>query len=534
MRALFIGAIVYILTLSRYNLGVILIPRSYYDTLSIMLLLAFIIFCLLSLRLSPHERKIEMAFSRIGGRWIPWLLDSLVFVLAVVFIYESIRKIFFFPINCSTADMLPMVRGAGERLLSLESPFRQTCCSFQGGFPYLPMMMTYYLPAIALKIDLRIVSIFFWLCLSLSGYFYYQKRGYGLTGVLIFIFIMTSGLIPLLLITIHTFPYLFVLSIVLLAFSEDNDKALFFSLALALASRKFFWLYLPFFIIYFFKARKITSSNLTFFGLGSLLGFFPYILFPADIIKSNVDHVSIVSRHLGPPLFLQHSLGWAYHFLNNRMLATVILIVLYSLIILSAVKFLNKRNLWVFMFLSALVFLYLQPFTRSQEYYFLPLVIILMFAPLEVLETKHRPGNRRVIGILTVFSLVFIFLYFPYLSGTSLHVHPKKGGNTVESTGEIQSSGYLDLSLGGNLRSIRHLTFSLRRLNVPNNDPVRVRIVINEQPFLDDVFRARRIDIPVDETSRKKFFYRGGNSVEISLEKPEAFRLRIRRGQLEK
>jgi hypothetical protein len=39
------------------------------------------------------------------------------------------------------------------------------------------------------------------------------------------------------------------------------------------------------------------------------------------------------------------------------MLATVILIVLYSLIILFAVNFLNKRNFWVFMFLSALVFL---------------------------------------------------------------------------------------------------------------------------------------------------------------------------------
>lgn len=534
MRALFIGAIVYILTLSRYKLGVIPVPRSYYDTLSIMLLLVFIIFYLLSLRLRPYEEKIERALSRMGGKWVPLLIDSLVVVLAVVFIYEAIRKIFFSSINCSTADMLPMIRGAGEHLLSLENPFRQTYCSFQGGFPYLPMMTIYYLPAIALKIDIRIVSIFFWICLSLSGYFYFQKKGYGLTGVLIFIFLVTSGLIPLFLITVHTFPYLFVFSIVLLAFSENNDKTLFFSLALALASRKFFWLYLPFFIIYSFKTRKITPSNLKFFGLGSLLGFLPYILFPADFIKSNLDHVSIVSRDQEPPLFLQHSLGCAYHFLDKKMLATLILIVLYSLIILFAIKFLNKKNFWVFISLSTLVFLYFQPFTRCQEYYFLPLIVILMFAPLEVLETKHRPGNRRVIGVLTVLSLVFIFLYFPHLSGTTLHVHPIRGGKAVGSTGEIQSSGNLNLSLGGNLRSIRHLTFSLRRLNVPDNDPVRVTIVINEQPFLNKVFRTRKINIPVDENNRKKLFYRGGNSIKISLEKPEAFRLRIRRGHLQK
>jgi hypothetical protein len=214
----------------------------------------------------------------------------------------------------------------------------------------------------------------------------------------------------------------------------------------------------------------------------------------------------------------------------RRTLSTVIFVALYGLIIVLAMKYLNKRNLWVFMFLTAVFFLYCQTFSRPQEYYFLPLVIILMFAPLEDLKVQYKKKNRLFLGVPVMVCLVLIFLCFPRLSGTILHIHPLKGGKSLASPGEVQSDGYLELSVGGNLRSIKALTFSIRRLDTFDNEPVRVTMTVNEKTYLNDVFQSRKIDIPIDPISQKKYFFRGGNSVRISLDRREKFRLSIRRG----
>jgi len=316
-------------------------------------------------------------------------MDTLVVILTVVFIYRVTHYIFTEPISCPTADMLPIIRGAGERLISFQSPFNMTFCPTYGGpFPYLPIMMVYYLPGIIFRMDIRIVSLIFCLGLLLLGYIYYRKKGYRLTGFLIFVILTTSVLLPLFLITVHTFPYLFVLAVLLLAFNEDNDKVMFFSLALALASRKFFWLYLPFFVIYIFKSRKFSLSSIKYFVLGGILGLVPYILFPSDFIRSNVLHVANANIDAIPDLHLQHSIGLTPFSFHHRTLSLIVLVVLYGLTCVLALKYLNKKNTWAFLSLSTLIFLYFQVSTRTQEYYFLPLIAFLLFAPLEDLMVK--------------------------------------------------------------------------------------------------------------------------------------------------
>ena len=530
MDVLIIIAVIQILSFSRIYLSRFQIPRSFYDTLTVLLPLAFIIYYKLSPHLLTFEKKIERGFSLIGKKWAPFLLDCMVVFLAVFFISRAARFIFAEPISCTTADMLPIIRGASENFIALKNPFNQMFCPTYGGFfPYLPMMMVYYIPSTILRLDMRIISLFFCLGLLLSGYIYYRKKGRILTGFLVYSLIITSGLMPLFLITVHTFPYLFVLSVLFLAIAEENDKLAFFSLALALASRKFFWLYLPFFIIYFLKRGKFSLSNLKFFCFGGILGFSPYILFPGDFIKNHIHHVSILNRSFADNLFFEHSIGLSYHLFNQRTFSMIILAVLYVTIIILAVKYLNKNNLWLFLCSSVIVFLYFQVSMRAQEYYFLPLFVFIIFAPLQdIAPIKKIRQPYWFLSILIFLSLLLI-LFYPYLSSSRINIKPVQRTGSILASGVIQSEGRLELCLGGNLRSGKDIVVLIRRQEVFQNEPVRVKITINDKNFKDDVYRSKKIFIAFDRSIRKKYFYFGGNSLKISFDKPEKFTVRIRR-----
>ncbi len=507
------------------------VPRSFYDYLSLLLVLSFVLYLSLSRFLLPYEEKIEQAVARIGKKWIPLLLDGLVVIMAAIFIYKAVKIIYTYPISCRTADMLPMIRGAGEYLLSLKNPFNQCFCPWRiEFFVYLPMMIVYYLPGLILKIDIRFLSLFFYLGILLSGYSYYRRRGYYLTGFLIFVVFITSGLFPLFLITLHTFPYLLLLSILCLALLGDKEKLLFFALALAIATRKFFWLYLPLFLIYFLKNRKITLPHFKFFGLGTFIGFSLYIFFPSHMVKSSFFHLLLQHQNFRKDLHLKHSLGLTYHLFDHQIVSMVVLMVFYVVICIFAVRTLNKKNFWMFLFLVTTVFCYVQSHTRPEEYYYLPLIIFLLFAPVKDFKGRFGRKNMIFLGLPIALCLCVFLLFFPYLLGKELIINPVRGHTGGYSPEGIHSNGFLEVSVAKNFTSKKSMTFLIRRIHYRENEPVRITIRINEKDYIDELFQTRRISIPFDRITQKKYFYIGANSIEVALDEPKAFYLKIREG----
>jgi hypothetical protein len=432
-----------------------------------------------------------------------------------------------------TADMLPMIRGAGEYFLSGENPFNKTYCPWNISFWYLPMMMVYYLPALLAKIDIRFISVLCFAILILLFYYYSRKKGSPLMGFLISIIIISSGLIPFLILSIHTLPYLLVLSCFFIALSEENNKALFFTFAILLMSQKFFWVYVPFILIFLIKKQKINFVNLKAFAGGILLGIFPLLLFPNAVFVTYIDHLKRQSQHISDlkgTYQLVHSLGFAHYLSDHRLLSLVISLFFLSLLIILALKFIKKSNLWFFLSVVTLIMTCIQSQTRAQEYYFLPLLVMILFSPINFMDV-HFP--KRNLALSASFLLVFVIcisLYYPFISGHELVVNPLRGHQVEAPSGSNIFKGYAEISLGGNFwlkKNRRLLVFVIRNHDFRENELSQVKITINGRQYLYGDFESRKIQLSMDRTSMKEYFYIGANDVEIDLLKQTNFSIRI-------
>jgi hypothetical protein len=501
--------------------------------LSLSLLIAFFLYLLLSRYTAHYEQKIERIIQNAAKKWI-FLLDVVVFALIVIFVYKTAGLLYTHPIRCMTADMLPMIRGAGEFLLSGENPFNKIFCPWDIGYAYPPMMMVYYLPAIFVRIDIRFISLLCFASLLFLSYYYYRKKGFPVTGFLISVILISSGLFPFLMVSIHTFPYLLVLSLLFFSLSEGNWKSLFFAFALAAASQKFFWLYIPFFIIYFLKQHKINLPNLRFFGLGALIGGFPLLLYPHPFFLTYIEHLKYQSQdmlNIIGSYKIVHSLGFSHYLYDHNSLASVISIIFFSLLFILALKFLKKSNLWLFLSVVTLIMIYFQSHTRAQEYYFFPLLVMILFSPLRSLEIVIPRRRFMFMNFLIPLFAVLISISYPFISGKELVINPVRGHHSTSMTpsGYLTSMGYLEISVGGNFRSKNNkgLELLIRRHNYREDKPVTVKILINGKPYFSGIFHSQKITFMLDEASLKKYFYVGANDMEIELLDHETFSVRL-------
>ena len=534
MRILIVLALVKILELSRFNLTNSQLPRSFYNLLSFSLLIAFLLYVLLSRYTAHYEQKIERIIQRAAKKWI-FLLDIAVLALIVILIYKTAGPLYTHPVRCMTADMLPMIRGAGELLISGENPFHTIFCPWDIGYAYPPMMMVYYLPAILVKIDIRIISLLCFASLLLLTYYYYRKKGFPLTGFLILIILISSGLFPFLMLSIHTFPYLLILSLLFFSLDEGNWRILFFAFAIAAASQKFFWIYIPFIIIYLIKQKRINLSNLRFFGLGALIGGFPLLLYPHPFFLTYIEHFKYQSQDMlnikGTPLIV-HSLGFSHYLYDHNLLVSVISIIIFSLLFILALKFLKKSNIWLFLSVVTLITTYFQNHTRAQEYYFFPLLVIILFSPLNSLEIAIPRRRFMVMNFLVPLLVVSISIGYPFISGKKLILNPIRGHHRTSMTppGYLTSMGYLELSIGGNFKwkNNKGLELLIRRHNYREGKPVKVNIMINSKPYFTGICHSRKITLRLDEAALQKHFYVGANNMEIELLDHEAFSVKLR------
>jgi hypothetical protein len=448
-----------------------------------------------------------------------------------VFFYaiKVLNLLYTYPISCIGADMLPLIRGAGENLLWLKNPFDNFYCPWYGRYPYPPMMMVYFLPGVLLKFDIRFLSYIFFVLLLIGIYWYHRKRGWYLTGFLIFILVLSSNLSHYYFMNLHTFPYLMVFALVLIFYYEENDPLFFFTLALALATRRVFWLFLPFFVILVIKERKLSFSKIKYFILGAILGCIPFLLYPKTYTMNLISHFQEKIGGSDNQLVLKHSLSLTYHFLNSQNIANLIAIFLLVLLFVLAVVYLKRENLWLFTSLTLISFLYFMTYSRSEEYYFLPLVVILAIVPLESMGPKFQRINFCWLVPLTTLMILLTFLFYPLLLGKGTTIHPLRGNVSTPEERFLSSRGYLEISIAGGFKfgEDKNITLFLRRRDYVENKRVYVKVNINDKIVFIEPFHSRNIKIVLDEHVLKKHLYTGSNHLAIAMESPEFFTLRL-------
>jgi hypothetical protein len=532
MRILIILALVKILELSRYNLTNHQISRSFYNLLSLFLILAFFLYLFLTKYTAQYEKNIESAFMHVTKR-CSLFLDILVLALVGFSVYRIGGFLYTHPIRCMTGDMLPMIRGAGEYFLSGENPFNKSFCGYIP-YVYLPMMLMFYLPAILARIDIRFISLLCFATIIFLSYYYHRNRGFPLTGFFITIIIISSGLFPFLMLSVHTFPYLLILSCFLFALSEENDGILFFSLAMGLTLRKFFWFYVPFILVYIIKQRKINLSNLRFFGIGALIGMVPLLLFPHEVFITYFEHLKHQSGAilgLEKSYQMVHSLGFAYYLYDYRVVTYIISLIVLGLLFVLALKFLKKSNLWLFLSLITLVMIFIQIFTRAQEYYFFPLLVIIIFSPISHLYVTP-PRKQLIYSTLTIFVFVICTaIGYPFVSGKELIINPMRGHQVMSPFGYNTYKGYLEVSIGGNFLwpGSDKLALLIKRPDYRETGPGHIKISINDKLYFSGNFHSQKIKLMIDRVSLRKYFYIGANDLEIDLLRAENFSVRIQK-----
>jgi len=530
LRVTLIFALIQLLEFSRFNMTKPLVERSFYDLLSFAMIFVFGLYIFMSKNktIIQIERKIEKVFYRFGNKWVR-LLDILVVLLALFYAFKISKLLYTYPISCSGADMLPIIRGAGEYLLSFENPFDKFYCPWNGRYPYPPMMMVYFLPGVLLKFDIRFLSYLFFITLLFSIYWYHRKKGWYLTGFLIVICVLTSNLYHYYFMNLHTFPYLLVLAVVLIALYTKKNKMFFFTFALALATRRVFWFFLPFFVILAIKERKLSFSSVKYFILGAVLGCIPFLLYPKTYTVNLITHFQRKSGSLNNHLFLKHSLGLTHHFFNSQDIANLLTVFLLFLLFILAIVYLKQENLWLFLSLSLISFLYFMTYSRPEEYYFLPLIVILAVVPLESMGQKFGKIKFGLHVILTNSLILFIFLFYPLLVGRSITVNPLRGNVSTPQERFLSSNGYLEVSIAGGFKlgKDKNITLFLRRRDFVENQSVDIKIDINDTNIFKETFYKRNIKIVLDAPLLTKHLYTGSNLLAIAVEDPEFFTFRM-------
>lgn len=528
-KLLFLFLVVKILELSRFNMSDFTVKRTFYDFLSFGLPLALLIYLLLNRwdRLQAINRLLTLPRMWLG-RIAPYFFDAVFLAVILWFTVTMTIDLFQIPINCGRADMLPIVRDGTDHFLSFSSPFDKTYCSGIN-FTYLPMMLFANVPGVFFHFDIRFLSILYLLfCLAIV-YHAYRRRGHGFMGALIVLILISSPLLRFYILSIQTFPFLFLLALILFLLHRGKIPSAALFSGLALATRRIFWLLFVVLAIWAVKEKRINRQTIGSLLAGLLLGFSPALFYPRSFILNQIQVFKHFGTHLKDNLFLEHSLGFSYHLFDKKNLSFLLLSFLLLSIFVLAFKKATLQNLWVFLFLTCVVFLYFTQQVRPEEYYFLPLLLILALPnQAESPPSEHRSKTPGLFCFPVAFLLLTMFFY-PVFSGTNGTLTPVDTNIKIQNASYVLPHGYAEFSLSGQhlFMKDKSLSFLVRRL-APEKSPLIIRIKINDKEAAASESKENRFlfELPLSELG--DFLYTGSNSIEFLTVKPESLLLKIR------
>ena len=306
-----------------------------------LLLLAFEV---VSLAGMVYERR---HFARFGYGFTPVAAMALTLLCGLVALYAIVRKtsagvlatvavlyasglafaVACFPLNYLRSDMLPVIIWADGRLIGHLNPYVTMHVGARVyDFPYLPGMLLAFLPAIAVHLDVRIISMACCLLIAAVLYFSAHEQQRMMAATLIGVFLLC----PFLQYRhdLYLEPHWLVLtaSIVLLRYRRYGWAALLFGVSMALYQLS--WVLFPFLVLFAWRRHGwLEALKAAVLGLGGmLLVMAPFLRSATKRIASNtVGQWSSLPHALADPINLSY---WLTYLVRPDQLKWVQLVVM--------------------------------------------------------------------------------------------------------------------------------------------------------------------------------------------------------------
>jgi len=414
-----------------------------------------------------------------------------------------------------------------------------------------------YIPAVALRLDLRIVGII--ICAAIFFIFWQESRrrrgpigGGPLESLLVFslgVFFFISPYLIFFTATGHPYPYWLYLALYLYFLQNDRLALASVFLGLMISSRQPAIILVPFFIIYLSRnfRRGECFRWLSLSILSSAFFLLPFLL--ADPKAFLLDPLHYIQPQWagGMRAAILGSVGFTNIFYSlgiSRWLPLVQAVVMILFIWLALYKVRDKVSLFAYSGLAVVLynsFLFYIP----SHYFYIPAFIILSFAAMESLRTRKpvttRPpweGKKFLKSMsVTIFPVLALFLFFADLR--RLWTHDQfvlgKGFYETEKTNQGFTFNWVvghvgvasipasitDIVRGRN----RVVAFEAAPFQYSGGPPQDMQILVNDQDLttirMDKAWKRYHLHIPA------RFLIVGCNKVEFYFtyaESPARFR----------
>lgn len=521
MSALLIGLELIILQYGRFHMVDRFIPRAIYIILTFLFVMLLFVVNLANRRGWWLDRILQLerwwGFS-LQRKMFRWLVSIVFFGGIIVLLFHTAGVVYFRPVQCDFGDMLPSIQQANQYLLQGESPFNKVYCPWGLPLVYFPLQLSVFLPAVWAGLDMRLLTIFFFLLLLYVIHTHLHRRGYPFMALLCSLLWIVSPVVRFWLLNIQIFPYLFLIALLFHFVHTKNWVKAAFVCGLLLAFRQSFYFSFPLFaLLYWHEKRPEWRKTIGAWSLGLFLGFLPALFYLPQFLHNLLVTPKYYLRLLHKNVFLDHSFGFMATFRDHPTLGLGIQIILFILIYVAAWKLVKIENIWLFFSLAYANFIFFQRYLRPEEYYVLPVVVAAAFAlPGEYKRGAGLPrATRWWVG--TVAIVILIFLFYPQLSakhrgfaaipGTE-HSAAAEFSSAKGKVGVVWRVGLLDrLSLPD--------TLSLALTRDTDAPPTTISVQLNERTIWQGNVAERRQHVDIPRDVYRQYILKGANYLAV-------------------
>ena len=257
---------------------------------------------------------------------------KVIFVLCELYsIFHYAVSIYYFPLVIARSDMLAAVAASINQFLHNVSPYYQSSVNI-GIPPYLPVTMLSFIPASLLKLDFRLVGLFYWILAI--GLITYKQHTFSTIQKMALCLLIVN---PYFLMRHDLYFQCFLLEIVILClyFSSFNFIIKGIFLGFFIATLQFAWILYPFILL----AENKSIKNLVIMLLVSLIvGISISLLYVHNGISDFFHAIFLHKEYFSPySSDITFGLSTIFYFANSQILLYIVQIAICVLILLTAI-----------------------------------------------------------------------------------------------------------------------------------------------------------------------------------------------------
>ena len=272
----------------------------------------------------------------MGAGWLLYVIQRRSSALFVAVVATQLAgfglSVADFPLNYLRSDMLPVIGWADQRLLSHLNPYGTMRVGLRlYDFPYLPGMLVAYLPAAALHLDLRLMSLVY--LLGIVGLIWWSARpdrGSEVAASL-GVFLLCPFLQYRHDLYLQPHWFLLVLAVVLMQQGKFLWSAAVWGMSCAVYQLS--WVIFPFVVLHAYRRGRIREAAIVMFGgvAGALLLAGPFLRSAGSRISSNtVGQWSRLPHALADPINVSYWLTYLVRPDQLKWLQALVLVGLFG------------------------------------------------------------------------------------------------------------------------------------------------------------------------------------------------------------